>query len=417
MDHTPPKGRTPHPAVYLLLYLPFGAFGGYFTITLGYVLRGGGVSVAAIAGLTGLYLLPNTWKVLWAPLVDTTLSAKAWYVIGAMATAAVLSAASATPMTAAGVPMLSVLSFLGGAATSFCAMAAERLMAFATPEAQKGRAGGWSQAGNMGGQGLGGGAALWLSEHLHPWTGAASLGLLSLACTAVLLAVAEPRAEVWIGPYVGQLKSAGRDVLRLVSRRIGLLACLICLLPMGSGAAQNLWGAVARDWSATADEVALISGLLSGLAAIVGSLAGGYFCDRLDRKGGYALYGVLLAVCAVAMALGPRTPLSFMLFATAYNLVVGATYGGYAAVTLEAIGQGAAATKFNLIASLSNIPILAMTLIDGQAQTRWGSGGMLYTEAAIGVAAVALFYSAAWISRGWTWAGLRRRLGRAPAEA
>jgi hypothetical protein len=60
-------------------------------------------------------------------------------------------------------------------------------------------------------------------------------------------------------------------------------------------------------------------------------------------------------------------------------------------VVLEAIGKGAAATKYNLLASISNMPIAYMTIVDGWGQEKWGSGGMLYTEAACALAGVALF--------------------------
>jgi PAT family beta-lactamase induction signal transducer AmpG len=64
-------------------------------------------------------------------------------------------------------------------------------------------------------------------------------------------------------------------------------------------------------------------------------------------------------------------------------------------VVLEAIGLGAAATKYNLFASLSNMPIAYMTLVAGWAHTRWGAGGMLHTEAVIGVLAILLFIGVA----------------------
>jgi hypothetical protein len=60
-------------------------------------------------------------------------------------------------------------------------------------------------------------------------------------------------------------------------------------------------------------------------------------------------------------------------------------------VTLEAIGAGAAATKYNLFASLANMPTTYMTVIEGWAQTRWGSGTMLVIDAVLGVAGVLLF--------------------------
>ena len=58
----------------------------------------------------------------------------------------------------------------------------------------------------------------------------------------------------------------------------------------------------------------------------------------------------------------------------------------------DAIGKGAAATKYNLFAGLANVPIGYLTVIDGWGQGKWGSGGMLYVEALAGVAAIGLFY-------------------------
>jgi hypothetical protein len=202
------------------------------------------------------------------------------------------------------------------------------------------------------------------------------------------------------------------DLFSLATRRMGMLAVFMVILPLGTGAASNLWSSIAGDWKAGADEVALVSGVLNGLVAIVGSLAAGFVCDRMDRKAGYALFGLISALAAVAMALGPRTPLSFLLFATAYNLVIGCCYGAFSALTLEAIGKGAAATKYNLLASASNLPIMLMTLVEGQAQTRWGSGGMLLTEAACAAVAVALYAAVVFATRGWSWQGARRLIGR-----
>ena len=71
------------------------------------------------------------------------------------------------------------------------------------------------------------------------------------------------------------------------------------------------------------------------------------------------------------------------MFTLAYNLPNGLAYAGFTAVTLEAIGLGAAATKYTVFASLSNVPIGYMTFVEGWAQTHWGSGAMLCAEAAI----------------------------------
>ena len=91
------------------------------------------------------------------------------------------------------------------------------------------------------------------------------------------------------------------------------------------------------------------------------------------------------------MAIAPRTQDMFILFTTVYAFVLGFCYAAFGAIVLETIGAGAAATKYNLLAGISNAPIAYQTIVDGWGQTRWGSGGLLYVEAACGVAAVALY--------------------------
>ena len=54
-----------------------------------------------------------------------------------------------------------------------------------------------------------------------------------------------------------------------------------------------------------------------------------------------------------------------------YAFITGLTYAGFSAFVLEAMGLGAAATKFSLFASLSNMPIAYMTSIDDWAYGAW----------------------------------------------
>jgi hypothetical protein len=74
-----------------------------------------------------------------------------------------------------------------------------------------------------------------------------------------------------------------------------------------------------------------------------------------------------------------------------YAFVTGLTYAGFSAFVLEAMGKGAAATKYSVFASLSNTPIWYMTLVDGAAHTRWGPAGMLFAEATLCFVGLALF--------------------------
>jgi hypothetical protein len=98
-----------------------------------------------------------------------------------------------------------------------------------------------------------------------------------------------------------------------------------------------------------------------------------------------------------------------VIYTLIYALITGLTYAGFSAFVLEAMGLGAAATKYSLFASLSNMPIYYMTNIDGWAHEKWGAGGMLYTEAVLGIVGLVVFAGIL--------AALPRRSASVPAAA
>ena len=81
----------------------------------------------------------------------------------------------------------------------------------------------------------------------------------------------------------------------------------------------------------------------------------------------------------------------FIIWTPLYVIATSLSYAGFTAFTLEAIGKGAAATKYNIFAALSNTPIYLMTYIIGIAYTRGGAKGLLNTETAFAVGAAAVF--------------------------
>jgi MFS transporter, PAT family, beta-lactamase induction signal transducer AmpG len=177
--------RRVHPSIFMVLILPFGAMSGYLTVSVTYFLTHAGVSVAVVASLVGLGLLPHSWKFLWAPIADATLNRKTWYVIAGAVSALGIFAIGALPATSAGLALLSATVVIANVAVTFLGMAVESLMAYGTPEEEKGRAGGWFQAGNLGGGGVGGGAGLWMAQHLHPhWVSGAIVGGVCFFCCA-----------------------------------------------------------------------------------------------------------------------------------------------------------------------------------------------------------------------------------------
>jgi MFS family permease len=380
-----------HPIVFMFLIIPFGLVSGYVAVSLAYLLSKAGISVERVAVLVAASILPHTWKFAWAPLVDSVLTRKGWYVLACALSGAGIWVTGAIPLNAASLSTLTMVVLLTNFAVTFLGMATDSLMAYGTPPELKGRAGGWFQAGNLGGSGLGGGAGLWLAQHLTTGATAAILACACFACCLALFFVPEPVSTIRDERIFKTLGNVFKDLWNVARSRLGFLAIFLSLLPIGSGAASNLWSAVAGDWRASAETVALVTGVLGGILSAGGCLAGGWICDRLDRKNGYVIFGGLQALCAFGMALAPRTPRTYIVFTSLYAVITGLTYAGFSAYVLEAIGTGAAATKYNVFASISNAPIYFMTLIDGWAHTRWGAAGMLNTEATLCLLGMAAF--------------------------
>jgi MFS family permease len=382
--------------VFAALLLPFGAAGGYVGVAMGYILAKAGLPVVEIGALIGLDYLPSALKFLWAPIIDTRLTRKRWYLIGALGVAGGIGALGLIPHPEHAMALVYLAVIVISLSKTLVGMTSGALMAYDTPLDQKGRASAWSQAGNLGGGGLGGGAGLWLAEHLpDPGLAGVIVGAVTLLCGAALWLVREP-PQLPRGRHLGaDLVQVGRDVWSVVTTKSSALGMLICVLPLSTGSASNLFVAIADDWHASPDSVALVNGFASAIITAVGCFIGGWITDRVQRQRAYALFGVLLIGVTVAMALLPRTEALYIGWVSAFNLVVGFCYSGWSAMTLEAIGKGAAATKYEIFASLSNLPIGLMTVLDGWLQTRFGTVAMLLGDAGIGVVAVTAYFTVA----------------------
>lgn len=419
--------RSVHPVMFLLMFVPMGISNGFVAVTLGFLLAAAGVGIDAIAVLGVWSLLPQVFKVIGGPLVDATLTAKIWYFVSALVTGLLIASTGFVPTSASHLPLITTLVFVISVASAFSALAADSIMAHATTEAEKGRAGGWSQAGNLGGSAIGGGVALWLAQNLTPagdiaggqwltrhtgmawftdaatWMshnieggliGACAAGLLCLLTSFALFFVHEPPSDHRAGSFGQSLVNVGKDLWALLKSRRGLLTFVAMCLPISAAAMTQLWSAVAQDWHASANSVALINGMLGGVITMVGCIVGGWVCDRMNRMVAFNLFSIITSVLVLATAFSPRTEAMYMLYVGLYMLIAGFCYAAFGAVVLEAIGKGAAATKYNLLAGIANAPIMYLSWLDGQAHVwhapSWlpqdGSTLMLLTEALVPVA-------------------------------
>lgn len=367
--------------------LPFGISSGFVSITLPFILTHDGFSVIEASAIGAMGLFPNVWRFLWGPVADLTLTMRRWYCIGIASSVATLLLLALAPLHGSAGRWLGAVVFISQVAASLVILPVGGLLAHTVSDAVKGRAAGWFQAGNLGGTGIGGGAGLWLATHYSRATAGSVLAFAMVAFGVSILFV--PDVRVVVTETVGErLRLMARDVKTMVSTRLPLFTIALVITPIGAGAMIGLWSAVSADWSASADRVALVTGLLGGLVSAIGCLIGGWIADRHGRWWAYFGSGVALAAAASLMALAPRSPLTYSVGVLAYSLFCGMAYSAFSAIILFAIGRGVASTKYALLSSLGNIPVIYMTLFNGWMHDSYGVTWMLHAEALVSMVSV-----------------------------
>ncbi len=370
---------------YLFLFLPYGAGGAFVAVTVGGLAGRAGVSDGDVAGLFAIWLMPHIWKFLWAPAIDWLGTQRGWHLAANVVASAGLGAMGIVPMGPQSLGVLRALALVAGVASTIVAMATESLVAERTPPTQLGRVAGWMQAGNAGGIAFGG-TGLALAQRTGVPAATSLLAVVLLACSLPLAFVRfPPRRDAGEG-----LRKAARDlsseVLSIVRSRSGQLGLVVCALPLGMGAAANLFAAISPDWRASPALVATSTGVASGVISVLGSLVGGRLSDSMPRRTAYIVAGLAVAAAAFAMAGLPRTPAAFVVSVLAYNFANGLVYATFAAFVLEIIGRGAAATKYNILAALANVPYLFVAYLDGWVSNHHGRTAMLVADGLSGVA-------------------------------
>ncbi|HEX3700272.1 MAG TPA: MFS transporter [Phenylobacterium sp.] len=379
------------PPLYAVLYAPIGLAQGFVTVTLGYLLAHNGVSVAAVGTVVGLFLLPQTLKFLAGPVIDATLTPRTWTAISIAAGAALLASFAATPLTSADVPLLSGLGLAMSCCFSMSGSAVTAGMAQTTPSERRGAVSAWQQCGNLGGMGLSGGLGLWLAEHAGGQAPAAlTLAVLCAACFIPFLWLRPPLRQAGL-PIGARLVDVARAFLELARTRAGVLIILAVVLPASLGAANGLLSAVAGDWHASADLVALMLGAASGVANLPGCLLGGYLCDLFPRRTVYICAALACALGEAAMAWGPHTPGAFAAFVILNAVLLGVSWAAVSAVVYDRLTGRGAATVSSILSSLCNLPVSVVTVVIAGVQAKHGSTAMLLAEAGIAVAAVGVY--------------------------
>src|SRR5580692_11367867 len=99
--------RGPAPPLFFALILPYGASFGYVSIAFPYIAtQRGGLTAEQAGTLIAAAFGPHAIKFLWAPVVDTTLTKKAWYLIALALVILGTILSASVPIDAAHLPLL-----------------------------------------------------------------------------------------------------------------------------------------------------------------------------------------------------------------------------------------------------------------------------------------------------------------------
>lgn len=387
------------PWLFGVVVLPYGFTTSVTAFLMPYLLRKYGMPVDRIAGVVAIALLPAVWSFLWSPLADTGLRRRSWALISALC--AGVAAAAAILGIHGSAATLTALLFLSNAFSGLLSSACGALLTV-MPVSLRGRSAGWYQAGNTGGAAIGGGAGIWLADHVSlPMVALGIAAAMIVPALAAMLIDEPPPVQRAIVP---QLKGMAHDLRELLRSRRTWLGLVFFLSPVGTAAIQNLITSVGQDYHASGSEVIWVTGYGGGLLAAGGCYIGGLVADKMNRMVAYALAGGFAAIFGAWLAFGPPTGFTYGAAYSGYSIAAGFAYAVYTALLLDVIGETrhAAAFAYSTLNASGNASISYMTWLDGVGYKHWGARGMMGTDAAAnGGFMVILLFVAAFAGRHW----------------
>lgn len=377
--------KPPSPWLFSLLILPLGIVVVGFNFTaFPLLLAQAGVPVDRIASISSIINLPGVIGFLFAPVVDIKFRRRTWLVLASFGTA--LSACLYFPLIGAShLVLMTALIVAGGLITFLVAASCGGLIVKTLSESAQSKAAAWIMAGQLGGGALGAAVILWLASRLP----IATVGVCVAALVAVpgLLAftIPEPLPEssAW---FQGRLPLIGKElwaVVRSPQRRWGTL---LLLAPGGTGAAQTLLPAVASHYGVGTSGVMWMNGVGGGVMLALGSLSGAVIPGDWDRRLTYAAAGLTNAVAAVVL-LAANRPSIYLAGTALYLLTEGLCWARSTALMVEIVGVETrdASTLYGVLNAIVTIPVLYMIKLDGLGFSRFGTHGLLWTDAGANV--------------------------------
>lgn len=385
-----PKKSFANPLTIFFLNLPYGISAGFVSVALPLLLVQKGFTVQTTAIITAIGVSANIWRFLWAPLTDLTLNLHKWYKISVSLCSLSLLALVFVPLQPQNTSLIIAIVFISQVASTFVAAPVGGFMATVIQETKKGRASGFFQAANTGGMGIGGGIGIWLAGNFSFTFSCSIIAICMLFCCLALSFV--PKLQLQKAQTVKQgFSSIIIGIKELVQSPVAIYTAALFLTPLASGAASYVWSSVAKDWQVQDETVALVTGFVSAIVGSIGSIIGGFIADKLGRWWVYFSAGLLMALVTILLTFLPFNSFSYINGVLLYALFMGMANAAFSAAILKAIGNNLAATKYAIISSIANIPIVYMTAFNGWLHDAYSVKIMLMGESLLGILFALIF--------------------------
>ena len=381
--------RWPAPWLFGLLILPLGIYVGFIWTALPFLLSKAGLPIAEIARINAILQIPPILMFLWTPVVDVKLRRRTWLVFGASATALFMLVACqllGTPH----VRLLTALLFFAGVIVALVMASCGGLMATMLSATEQARASAWNAAGNFGGVGLGAAVMLWLVARFSPpVAGFATAAFVVLpAFLAFTITEPAPVASSWFRGRFAKFRRESLALLRSPQRR---WSALLLVAPGSTCAAQTLLPALASRYGVSGTGVLWTNGVAGGAVLPLGSLCGVLIPGDWDRRLTYAGAGLTNAFAAIVLLIANR-PSVYFWGTLLYLLTTGLCNARFVALVLDIVASDHhdTGTWYSALTAAGSIPVTSMIWLEGQTFSKFGTHGLLWTDAAANLVVFAI---------------------------
>lgn len=194
--------------------------------------------------------------------------------------------------------------------------------------------------------------------------------------------ITEPASatSAWFRGRLAQFRKEAVALFRSPRRRWSVL---LLVAPGSTCAAQTLLPALASHYGVGATGVLWTNGVAGGVVLGLGALCSVLISADWDRRLTYAGAGLTNAFASILLLAGDR-PSVYFWGTLLYLLTSGLCNARFVALVLDIIGPDDrdASTWFSVLLSASVVPIASMICLEGQTFTKFGTHGLLWTDAA-----------------------------------